>query len=108
MELLEGFVKLLIALLVLGLSTERGTELLKVFWNSITARFPAVSLYDKRSFVFAAVIAFALSYYFGVDVVQYIAVLDGFDPQLIELVNALLLTLVSNKTHDKLFNMGNT
>lgn len=102
-SLLEGFLKLLIGLLVLGLSTERGTELLKVFWNSVTARYPILSLHDKRSFIFAGVIAFTLSYYFNVDLVQYIAVLDGFDPQLLELVNALLLTLVANKSHDKLF-----
>lgn len=100
LTLIEGFLKLLAALLVLGLSTERGTELLKVFWNSITAKFPKVSLYDKRSFILAAVFAFTISYLFKIDITQYLKVLDGFDPNLIQLVNALLITLVSNKAHD--------
>ncbi len=101
-ELIVGFLKLLAALLLLGLSSERGTELLKVFWNSITAAFPVVNLHNKRSFLFAAAVAFALSYAFGIDITQYLKVLDGFDPNLLQLVNALLITLVSNQAHDKL------
>ena len=100
LSLLEGFLKLLAALLVIGLSSERGTELLKVFWNSITAAFPVVSLYNKRSFLFAAVVAFFITYFFKIDITQYLKVLDGFDPNLIQLVNALLVTLISNKAHD--------
>jgi len=100
LALIEGFLKLLAALLVLGLSSERGTELLKVFWNSITAAFPVVNLKNKRSFLFAAVVAFTISYLFKIDITQYLKVLDGFDPNLIQLVNALLITLVSNKAHD--------
>ncbi len=100
LTLIEGFLKLLAALLVLGLSSERGTELLKVFWNSITAAFPVVSLQNKRSFLFAAVVAFFITYFFNIDITQYLKVLDGFDPNLIQLVNALLITLISNKAHD--------
>lgn len=99
-ELLVGFMKLLAALLVLGLSSERGTELLKVFWNSITTAYPVVSLKNTRSFLLAAVVAFALTYLFGIDITQYLSVLDGYDPNLIQLVNALLITLISNKAHD--------
>lgn len=106
LELLGGLVKLLAALLVLGLATERGTELLKVFWNMVTDKFPVLNLHDKRSFLFAALVAVSLSYYFNIDVIQYLAVLDGFDPRLVELVNALLITVVSNSTHDKLFSSG--
>lgn len=100
LSLLEGFLKLLAALLVIGLSSERGTELLKVFWNSITVAFPVISLQNKRSFLFAAVVAFFITYFFHIDITQYLKVLDGFDPNLIRLVNALLITLISNKAHD--------
>jgi len=103
LPLIEGFLKLLASLLILGLSTERGTELLKVFWNGVTSSYPILSLHDKRSFIFAAVVAFAVTYFFNVDIVQYLSVLDGFDPELLKLVNALLLALVSNRAHDQLY-----
>ena len=102
MDILIELGKLLVALLVLGLSTERGIELLKVFWNMVTAKWEWLSLRNRLTFIFAAVVAFFVVHFFGVDITQYISVLDGFDPELLKLVNALLLMLASNLAHEKL------
>lgn len=106
MEIVYEFLKLIAALLVLGLSTERGVELLKVFWNFVTQKYAWLSLRNKGTFVFAAAAAFAVSYYFKVDITHYLSVLDGFDPQFLQLINALLLTLAANTAHDKLLAGG--
>ncbi len=102
MEILVELLKLLAALLALGLASEKGIDLLKTFWNMVTAKFPVLNLKDKRSFIFAAAVAFAVSYYFKVDITQYLSVLDGFDPELMKMVNALLLTFAANYMHDNL------
>lgn len=102
MDILIELGKLLVALLVLGLSTERGVELLKTFWNFITAKWEWLSLRNKVTFIFAAAVSFFVVHFFGVDITQYLSVLDGFDPELMKLVNALLLTLASNLAHDKI------
>ena len=102
MDILIELGKLLVALLVLGLSTERGIELLKVFWNMVTAKWEWLSLRNRLMFIFAAAVAFFVVHFFGVDITQYISVLDGFDPELLKLVNALLLMLASNLAHEKL------
>ena len=102
MDILIELGKLLVALLVLGLSTERGIELLKVFWNMATAKWEWLSLRNRLTCIFAAAVAFFVVHFFGVDITQYISVLDGFDPELLKLVNALLLMLASNLAHEKL------
>ncbi len=102
MELVYEFLKLLVALLVLGLSTERGVELLKTFWNLLVSKFEWLNLQNKRTFIFAAAVAFGLSYFFKIDITQYLSVLKGFDANLLQLVNALLLTFASNLVHDAL------
>lgn len=102
MDIVIELGKLFVALLVLGLSTERGVELLKTFWNLLVSKFQWLNLQDKRSFIFAAAIAFCVSYFFKVDLTQYLSVLDGFDANLLQLVNALLLTFAANYAHDKL------
>ena len=101
-EVVAEFAKLIGALIVLGLSNERGVELLKTFWNFLTAKWGWLSLKNKATFVFAAAVSFFAVYYFGIDVTKYLSVLDGFDPQLLQIVNALLLTLVSNYAHGKI------
>ena len=102
MEIFLELGKLLVALLVLGLSTERGIELLKTFWNLLVSKVAWLNLKDKRAFIFAAAIAFGISYLFKVDITKYLSVLDGFDANLLQLVNALLLTFAANYAHDKL------
>lgn len=101
-DIVVELAKLISALLVLGLSNERGVELLKTFWNFLTAKFEWLSLRNKATFVFAAAVSFAVVYFFGVDITKYLSVLDGFDPELLKIVNALLLTLASNYAHGKI------
>lgn len=107
MELLLGFLQLLGVLLLLGLATERGTQLVKEFLRGLSAWLPFLNLQGRRSFILAAVIAFFVAYFFGVDATQYLKLLDGFDPELVKLVNALLLMFVSNGVHDKFFGAPN-
>lgn len=102
MEIVLEFVKLLVALIVLGLSNRQGVELLKTFWNFLVSKAAWLSLHNKATFVFAAAVAFAVVQIFGVDLTQYLSVLDGYDPRLMEIVSALLLALASNFAHDKL------
>ena len=101
MEIVIELGKLLVALIVLGLSNRQGVELLKTFWNFIVSKAPALSLRNKATFIFAAAVSFAIVQYFGVDITQYLSVLDGFDPELLQIVNALLIALASNFIHDK-------
>lgn len=61
---------------------------------------------DRRSFFLAALVAFAMSFVFGVDPTQYLQLLDGYDPELVKTVNALLLMFMGNLTHDKFFKVG--
>lgn len=102
MEIVIELGKLLVALLVLGLSNRQGVELLKTFWNFLVSKWSWLSLRNKATFVFAAAVAFVAVQYFGVDITQYLSVLDGFDPKLLEIVNALLIALASNYLHDKI------
>lgn len=105
MELLENIVKTALILLVLGLGTERGTQIVKELLNQIAGKvnWKWLSFSDKKSFLLAAVIAFFVTYIFGVDLTGFLEVLDGFDPELVKLVNSLLLMFVSNGIHDKFF-----
>jgi len=103
MEIFLGLVQLAAVLLLLGLATERGTQLVKEFLRGLSVWFPWLNLADRRSFILAAVIAFFVTYFFSVDMTQYLKLLDGFDPALVEMVNALLLMFVSNSVHDKFF-----
>ena len=102
MEIVLEFVKLLVELIVLGLSNRQGVELLKTFWNFLVSKAEWLSLRNKSTFVFAAAVAFAVVYFFGVDITKYLSVLDGFDPELLKVVNALLLALASNFAHNKI------
>lgn len=102
MEIVLEFVKLIVALIVLGLSNRQGVELLKTFWNFLVSKASWLSLHNKATFVFAAAVAFAVVHFFGVDITQYLSVLDGYDPELMKIVSSLLLALASNFAHDKL------
>lgn len=101
-DLLIELGKVLLALLAIGAASRQGTELIKNFWNMLVVKFPFLSLHDKRSFILAAAVAFAIAYGFGVDITQFMSILDGFDPELLKLVNYLLLTLISNQVHNAL------
>lgn len=103
MEILENLLKTVLVLLVLGLGTERGTQLIKEFLRLVAAKVPWLNFADRRSFLLAAVVAFFVTYFFGVDVTQYLQLLDGFDADLVKLVNSLLLMFFSNAIHDKFF-----
>lgn len=104
--LVFGFLQLLAALLVLGLATERGTQLVKEFLRAIGEKVPFLNFADRRSFFLAAVIAFFVTFFFKVDPTQYLQLLDGYDPELVKIVNSLLLMFVSNGLHDKFFKAG--
>lgn len=101
-KILQNVLILLVALVVLGVGTERGTELVKVFLREVAARVPWLNFKGNRAFLLAAVVAFCVTYFFKVDLTQYLPLLDGFDPRLVELVTALLTLLFSNKIHDQL------
>lgn len=88
------------------MATERGTQLVKEFLRGLSRWIPVLNFQDRRSFILAAAVAFFVSYFFGVDVSQYLTLLDGFDPELIKLVNALLLMFTSNAVHDKFFQVS--
>lgn len=105
MEILENLLKTVLLLLVLGLGTERGTQLVKEFLRVVGSKIAWLNFSDKRSFLLAAVVAFFVTYFFGVDVTQYLQILDGFDPNLVQLVNSLLLMFFSNTIHDKFFKL---
>lgn len=103
LSILESLLKLLVVLLVLGLGTERGTQLVKEFLRLFSGKIAWLNFSGRRSFLLAAAIAFFVSYFLKVDVTQYLQLLDGFDPELVKLVNALLVMFFSNTVHDKFF-----
>lgn len=96
-------VKVLIALLALGFGTERGTQIVKELLRFIGAKFPVLDFSNSRSFILAAVVAFSVTYFFGVDLTKFLPILDGFDARLVEMITALLTLVFSNKLHDKYF-----
>lgn len=104
--LLLGFLQLLATLLLLGLATERGTQLIKEFLRALAGWFPWLNFADRRSFFLAAVVAFFVTFFFGVDMTQYLQLLDGYDPELVKMVNALLLMFTANGVHNKFFKAG--
>lgn len=91
----------LVVLLALGLGTERGTQVIKEFLRELAKRVPWLDFRDRRSFLLAAVVSFFVTYFFGVDATEYLELLDGFDPELVRMVNALLLLFFSNQIHDR-------
>jgi len=99
LELLTGFVQLVFALLLLGLATERGTQLVKEFIKLIGSKVSWLNLNSQRSFLLSAVVAFVVAYYFNIDFTKYLPLLDGFDADLMQMINALLLMFASNKLH---------
>lgn len=102
-EILKGLLLLVLALILLGLGTERGTQLVKEFMRMFSKWVPWLNLVDKRSFILAAAVSFFITYFFDVDLSQYLNLLDGFDPELVKMVTALLTMLFSNAIHDKYF-----
>ncbi|MBK8467747.1 MAG: hypothetical protein IPL32_18185 [Chloracidobacterium sp.] len=99
-QVFKALFEMLIAVFVIGLGSERGTQLVKTFWNLLADKFaPVFSLRDQKAFVLAAVVAFFVTFYFGVDMTQFLNLFDGFDPELLKMVNALLLLFASNKIH---------
>lgn len=100
-EILKGLFLLLVALVVLGVGSERGTQIVKLFLREVAAKVPWLDFRDGRAFLLAAAVAFAITYIFGVDLTQYLPLLDGFDPKLVELVTALLTLFFSNVIHNQ-------
>jgi ABC-type amino acid transport substrate-binding protein len=101
LQVVKAFFNLVIALFVIGIGSERGTQLVKVFWNLLADKLsPAFSLRDQRAFILAAVVAFFVTYFFGVDMTQFLRLFDGFDPDLLKNVNAMLLLFASTRIHD--------
>lgn len=101
-QIVKALGQLVVALFAIGIGSERGTQLIKVFWNLLTDKFaPFLNLKDQRSFILAAAVAFFVTFYFNVDLTQFLRLFDGFDPELLKTVNALLLFFASTKIHDK-------
>lgn len=101
LQVVKAVGELIVALLVIGIGSERGTQLIKVVWNMIADKLaPVLNLKDKRAFILAAVVAFCITFYFNVDMTQFLQLFDGFDAELVKTVNALLLFFVSTKIHD--------
>lgn len=94
--------KALLALLALGAATTQGTEVIKTLWNGLVAKIPALSLFDKRTFVLAAVVAFLLTQWLGGGALDIFASLPGFDAGLYKVVETLLVALLSNQLHNSL------
>lgn len=103
LSIIDQLLKTVLILIVLGLGTERGTQVIKEFLRGLSAKVPWLNFSDRRSFLLAAVVAFFVTYFFGVDVTQYLQLLEGFDSELVKMVNALLLMFFSNSIHDKYF-----
>lgn len=101
LDILKGLGELVIALLVFAIGTERGTELVKVFIRFIGSKVAWLDFRNARSFAVAAVVAVLVTFFLGFDVTQYLTWLDGYDPVVVDLVNALLLVFASGKIHDK-------
>ncbi len=100
-QVAKALFELVIALFVIGVGSERGTQLIKVFWNLIADKVaPAFNLRDKRAFILAAVVSFFIAFYFGADMTQFLHLFDGFDPELLKTINAMLVFFVSTKIHD--------
>jgi hypothetical protein len=97
-----NFVWFVLVVIFLGLTTERGAELVKQLLRWVAEKYPKLYIAGRQSFILAAAVAFFITYYFGVDMTAILSAFEGFDPELVKLVNALLLTLVSNKLHDGL------
>jgi hypothetical protein len=105
-EVLKALVMLFLHLALLGLGTERGTQLVKVFLRLVSKQAPWLawlSFSDSKSFILAAVVSFFVTYYFGVNLTPYLTLFAGFSPELVTLVTALLSTLFSNVIHTKYF-----
>jgi len=106
-NLVYGFLKVLVALVIYGLSSERGVQLVKVFLAQVNEwlknKAPWLMIKDKKSFLVAAVVAFVLAFYGKVDLNQYVNLLNNLDPQLVQAINALLLLAGMTKAHDSLF-----
>ena len=110
MEIVFGVLKALFVLVahlvVLGFGTERGVQLVKVFLNLLSKQAPWLawlSFSDSKSFILAAAVSFFVTYYFGLDLSQYLSIFAGFSPELVALVSALLNMLFANKIHDIYF-----
>lgn len=101
--ILRSGIEMIVGLLVIAIGSERGTQLLKTFWNLIVEKAaPHLNLKDQRAFILAAAVAFFITYLFNVDLTQFLRLFDGFDPVLLKNINALLIFFVSTKFHDKL------
>lgn len=99
-QIVKALFELVIALFAIGLGSERGTQLIKVFWNLLADKLaPVVMLKDQRAFILAGVVAFFITFYFNVDLTQFLELFDGFDPELLKTLNALLVFFVSTKVH---------
>ncbi len=102
-ELGIAFLQMLVGLLAIGAASERGTQIIKEFLRVLGAAVPVLNFADRRSFFLAALVAGAFVIMFGLDLTQWLPILDGYDPALVDIVNTLLVLFVSNLSHDKWF-----
>ena len=75
------------------------SQLVKEFIRLIGTKVTWLNLNSQRSFLLSAVVAFVVAYYFNIDFTKYLPLLDGFDADLMQMINALLLMFASNKLH---------
>ena len=102
--LLKELAVFVVTLLVLGGSTERGSQLVKVFFNWLLGVFKAkFKIQDSVSWLLAAFMALAAVYFFGVDATSQFEIIASLPPEAQQLVNAMLVLIASNKVHDNFF-----
>ena len=94
----------LVFVVIIGFSTERGTQVLKMILRWISAKLNIVALAPSGvgSWILALVISGLVTYGFDINVLSEFEMFNELDPELINIMNMILVWVMAEIEHKKM------
>jgi len=102
--LLKEFAALVVTLLLIGLGSERGIQLVKSFIRLLADEFESIPhIGGNSSFILAGIVAAIVAFLPGIEFEFIANYLPELGDAFTNILEALLVLFVSSKSHSKLF-----
>lgn len=103
-QLLQEFAALIVTLLLIGLSSERGTQLVKSFVRLLADKFDQIPyIAGNSSFLLAGIVALIVAFLPGVELEFISKYLPELGETFTNILEALLVLFTASKSHNRLF-----
>ena len=103
-ELIVAVVSAVLFILVVALSSERGTQFLKTImrWISVKLKVPEIAPHGIGSWILALAVAGLITYGFNLDVLSNFELFSDIDPDLVRAMNMILVWVMAEIEHKKM------